>query len=941
MLLQIKLEAIATASSYLQSAVGSAFYTISSSSTPIMTVQHTSGSNETASSLAVPFNNNVSSGNVLIVAESTYAGVTLETPTDSLGNTYTQLVTGSYASHAVGAVYATTTTSSGADTVTCNTNATNNIHCNIYEVQGITMTVDQTGTFSETGTSLTVSTSAATTNADDFVFAFFADNDNGSYLTAGPGLGDAELSNDGGDTGFSEDMVVVNTGIQTATATSNLNDAFENLIAALKTTGTPTVATPTFSPASGTYSSVQYVTISSWTAGTTIYYTTDGTYPTTNSTLYTGQVAVSASETLEAIATAPGFANSPMNSAVYTINLPAATPTFSPAGGAYLTAQTVTISDTTPSATIYYTTDGSTPSSSSTVYTAPVTVAVWETLQAVAIAPGKSVSNVGVASYTVGNGEAAAPTFSPGAGTYSSSQSVSLSDATAGATIYYTTDGTTPTSSSAIYGTAINVSASMTLEAIASAGGYNQSGVASAVYTINTTSGACDGMSVGSSVAGTANMNGFVPFQNATGTPAALWSTNIANAAVDPNNAMIQTMGGYAGENARVLFGSNPGDGGIPFMIVDSGQTPAVSINVIDYANNSDVVVAPFPNNVPIEANAADCSGWPDTYQSDAHALVADRNTCWLYETYNTNRCNGLYDASEEAIWDMQNGEYRPWGWTSVDAAGLSVFAGLVKYDEAASGNIQHAIRFTMQQSKNDANDGYFVEPASHAAGTSWGAPVVEGMRIRLKSSYNTSGYSAINTAILTAMQQYGLIMADNGGYGYYIGATDSRWNDSDLANLGEIPMSNFDVIDGTPGSTTMTPAYPGWDSATAPTGAQPVINSFTASPQTVSAGTPVTFNFSVSGDSYDYIDMIGPVRLTHNGGGPGVNTGSVTIYPTATQTYTLYAVNQYANNGCRSRIWRNSKHSDHNRGARFHCGSTNFHPAAGPVYHGTGTVHV
>jgi len=894
-----KLEAIATASGYLQSTVGSAFYTISSSSTPIMTVQHTSGSNEDASSLAVPFNSNVTSGNVLIVAESTYSGVTLETPTDSLGNTYTQLVTGSNSGGSVAAVYAATTTSSGADTVTCNTNnATNNIHCNIYEVQGITTTVDQTGTFSEGGTSLTVSTSAATTNADDYIFAFFADNDNGSYLTAGPGMGDAELSNDGGDTGFSEDKVVVSTGIQTATATSNLNDGFENVIVALTTTGTPTVAAPTLSPASGTYTSAQAVSISTWTAGATIYYTTDGTYPTTGSTMYTGLVTVSATETLEAIATAPGFANSPMNSAVYTINLPAATPTFSPAGGAYLTPQVVTISDTTPSSTIYYTTDGSTPSSSSNLYGGPVTVSVWETLQAVAIAPGKSVSNVGVASYTIGNGEAAAPTFSPGGGTYSSSQSVTIGDGTAGASIYYTTDGTTPTTGSAVYSTAINVSASGTLEAIATAGGYNQSGVASAVYTINATVGACDGMSLGRSVDGTANMNGFVPFQNATGTPAALWSTNIANAAVDPNNAMIQTTGGYSGENARVLFGSSPNDGGIPFMIVDSSQTPAVSINVIDYASNSDVVVAPYPNNVPIEAAYPDCSGWPDTYQADAHTNVLDRNTCWLYETYNTNRCNGLYDASEEVIWDMLNGEMRPWGWTSTDAAGLSVFAGLVKYDEAASGSIQHAIRFTMQQSKNDANDGYFVEPASHAAGTTYGAPVVEGMRIRLKASYNTSGYSAINTAILTAMQQYGLIMADNGGYGYYIGATDSRWNDSDLANLGEIPMSNFDVIDGTSGSTTMTPAYPGWDSVTAPTGAQPVISSFTASPQTISAGTPVTFNFSVSGDSYDYIDMAGPVRLRPNGGGPGVNTGSVTIYPTATQTYTLYAVNQYGNNG-------------------------------------------
>ena len=99
-----------------------------------------------------------------------------------------------------------------------------------------------------------------------------------------------------------------------------MNDDFENVIVALKTTGTPTVATPTLSPGSGTYTSVQSVTISSWTAGTTVYYTTNGTMPTTSSTMYTGPVTVSVSETLEAIATAPGFANSPMNSAVYTVD---------------------------------------------------------------------------------------------------------------------------------------------------------------------------------------------------------------------------------------------------------------------------------------------------------------------------------------------------------------------------------------------------------------------------------------------------------------------------------------------------------------------------------------------------------------------------------------------------------------------------------------------
>jgi ribosome-binding factor A len=877
------LEAIATHSGYAQSAVGSAAYTIGASSGAIYTVQHNSGSNESATSLAVAFTNNVTSGNVLLVAESTYDAETLDTPTDSQGNSFTQLVNAGTSGDSVAAIYAATAKSSGADTVTCNISASNNIHCHIYEVHGITTTMDQTGNSTQTSTSLTVSTSASTSNADDYVFAFFTDNANGATLTAGPGLGDTELSNDGGDSAFSEDKVVIATGVQTATATSNLDDADVNVIVALKTTGTPTVSTPTFSPGTGTYISIQAVTISDWTSGSAIYYTTNGTTPTTSSAVYSSPITVSTTQTVEAIATSTGFANSSVGSATYTINLPAATPTFNPPGGSYSSAQTVTISDGTSGATIYYTTNGFTPTTASTVYTRPINVSVWETLQAIAIAPGASQSAVGVASYTIGNGEAAAPTFSPGAGDYDASQTVTLSDGTAGATIYFTTNGSTPTTSSTRYTGAITVSTSETLEAIATASGYTQSGVSTAEYTINTTSGACDGMSVGSSVAGTANMNGFLPFQSATGMTT-LWNTNIANAAIDPNNATIQSTAGYSGESTHINFGSSPSDGGIPFMIVDSGTTPTVSINVIDYANQSDVVVAPYPSNVPIEGAAADCSGWPDTYQSDSHTNVLDRNTCWDYETYNTNRCNGLYDASEEVIWDMQNGEMRPWGWTSTDAAGLSVMAGLLKYDEAASGTIKHAIRFTMQQSKNDANAGYFVEPASHAAGTSYGAPTVEGMRVRLKSSFNISGYSAINQAILTALQQYGMIMADNGGYFFIQGATDSRWNDSDLANLAGIPSSDFDVIQ-------MTPEYPGWDSVTAPTGSAPVINSFTSSLQTVSAGTPVTFNFSVSGDSYDYIDMIGPVRLTSG-------SGSVTIAPTITQTYTLYSVNQYGNNG-------------------------------------------
>jgi hypothetical protein len=164
-----------------------------------------------------------------------------------------------------------------------------------------------------------------------------------------------------------------------------------------------------------------------------------------------------------------------------------ATPTFSPAAGTYTAAQSVTISDTKPGATIYYTTNGTTPTTSSTVYSGPITVSASETLEAIATASGYSTSAVGTAAYTINNSvpQAATPTFSPAAGTYTSAQSVAISDGTSGATIYYTTNGATPTTSSPVYSGPITVSSSETLEAIATASGNSQSAVASATYTIN------------------------------------------------------------------------------------------------------------------------------------------------------------------------------------------------------------------------------------------------------------------------------------------------------------------------------------------------------------------------------------------------------------------------------------------------------------------------
>jgi hypothetical protein len=170
--------------------------------------------------------------------------------------------------------------------------------------------------------------------------------------------------------------------------------------------GTGTVAEPTFSPAGGSYSTAQQVTISDATVGASIYYTTDGTTPgagTGTSTLYTAPITVSGSETINAIAVDTGDTSSAVATAAYSVNLPGAalTPTFSPGGGAYNTPQDVTISDGTTGATIYYTTDGSAPTTSSNVYVGPIPVAATETLNAIAAASGASNSAVASALYTI------------------------------------------------------------------------------------------------------------------------------------------------------------------------------------------------------------------------------------------------------------------------------------------------------------------------------------------------------------------------------------------------------------------------------------------------------------------------------------------------------------------------------------------------------------
>ena len=361
---------------------------------------------------------------------------------------------------------------------------------------------------------------------------------------------------------------------------------------------------------------------------------------------------------------------------------------------------------------------------------------------------------------------------------------------------------------------------------------------------------ACKGMSVGQ----TASLNGFVPFSSSS-----LWNTDISSAPVDPNSNTL--IGNWVGSvNVHPDWGNDP-TYGIPYVVV-SGSQSLVNVNLGAYGGESDPGPMPVPASAPIEGGSSSTG--------DRHVLVLDNGNCFLYELYNSSvNSDGSWNADSTAVWDLLGNEQRPYTWTSADAAGLPIFPGLVRYDEVAAGKIQHAFRFTLPKSR-----AAFVPPASHwAANSSDPTAPPMGMRLRLKSSYDISGFDAQMQVILTAMKTYGLILADNGSALYVTGVSDSRWG-SDLESLKTVPASAFEVVQ-------MTPVY---TNANYPTGSAPTISSFTASAAHVSSGGSVTLSWSAS--SADYVNVrpgLGAVRGT-----------TATVNPTATTTYTLYATNQY-----------------------------------------------
>ena len=262
------------------------------------------------------------------------------------------------------------------------------------------------------------------------------------------------------------------------------------------------------------------------------------------------------------------------------------------------------------------------------------------------------------------------------------------------------------------------------------------------------------------------------------------WNRDISSEPVDPNSANLIAACG-ATRSLHPDFGTTY-EGvpwGIPFVTVQGNQ-PRVPVS-FSYADESDPGPYPIPPNAPIE-------GGPDA-SGDRHVIVVDVDNWKLYELFDARPVNGgaSWTAGSGAIFDLSSNALRPAGWTSADAAGLPIFAGLARYDEVAAGAINHALRFTCPTTRRA-----YVPPARHWASsqTSVNLPPM-GMRVRLKASVDISTFPPDVQVILTALKKYGMILADNGGGFFVSGAPDPRWNDANIDTMKRIKGSDFEVV--------------------------------------------------------------------------------------------------------------------------------------------------
>jgi hypothetical protein len=258
------------------------------------------------------------------------------------------------------------------------------------------------------------------------------------------------------------------------------------------------------------------------------------------------------------------------------------------------------------------------------------------------------------------------------------------------------------------------------------------------------------------------------------------WNENVSKLPVNPNSAEYIASIDSTKQFLHPDFGSNP-TYGIPYTVVPKSQ-PFVPITFDAYGDESNPGPYPVPLNAPVESG------------SDRHVLVVDSANCHLYEMYDAQQVGAGWECASGAVFNLNSNALRPEGWTSADAAGLPILPGLALYSEVAAGAIDHALRFTVQDSQNG-----WISPATHEAGSANTALPPMGLRLRLKASFSLAGFHGEALIILTALKTYGMIVADNGSSWYISGDTDSRWNDNDLNQLKTVPGSAFEAVETGP----------------------------------------------------------------------------------------------------------------------------------------------
>ncbi len=261
------------------------------------------------------------------------------------------------------------------------------------------------------------------------------------------------------------------------------------------------------------------------------------------------------------------------------------------------------------------------------------------------------------------------------------------------------------------------------------------------------------------------------------------WNLPVDTARVDPNSDQIVAQIG-PGKALHPDFGANWNGGpfGIPYVVVNEDQARVMV--TFDYADESDPGPYPIPRDAPIEGGSSS--------DGDRHILVVDRTGWKLYELFAAYpQGNGSWHAGSGAIFDLSSNALRPAGWTSADAAGLPILAGLVRYDEVEAGAIRHALRFTVSRTRRA-----YLAPARHWASSDTDPlrPPM-GMRMRLKAGFATGGFPVRVQVILQALKTYGMIVADNGSDWFLSGVADARWNDDEINTLKQLHGSDFEVV--------------------------------------------------------------------------------------------------------------------------------------------------